>query len=198
MNRFLALGDSYTIGESVAEVQRWPVQLVEALEKQGHRYEPPEIIAATGWRTDDLKRRLLEKKPSRDYHLVSLLIGVNNQYQARDLAEYEKEFDELLDMAIGYAQGNSSNVLVLSIPDYGYTPFGESLQRKITTQINDFNTVNRRITLQKGVAYVDITDISRKGLKDPDLIAEDGLHPSGKMYTMWVKRILESPKAPWH
>jgi lysophospholipase L1-like esterase len=197
MTRLLALGDSYTIGESVAEVQRWPVQLVDALAKEGYRFHPPDIIAVTGWRTDDLKKALMRRQPSSDYDLVSLLIGVNNQYQGRDIKEYEKEFEELLDMAIDYAGGDKSKVFILSIPDYGYTPFGQGRQHQITSQINDFNSVNRKITVEKGVAYFDITDISRQGLNNPGLVAEDGLHPSGKMYSLWVERMLKDPSAPW-
>ena len=189
--RYLALGDSYTIGESVAEVQRWPVQLMEAFKGRGYTCEAPEIIAVTGWRTDDLRNAIRAKNPHRGYDLVSLLIGVNNQYQGRSVSEYEKEFDALLDIAIVHAQKEKFRVIVLSIPDYGYTPFGREKQDKISEQIDTFNAVNKRITLKKGVAYIDITDISRMGLKQPDLVADDGLHPSGKMYAMWVDRIMQ-------
>jgi lysophospholipase L1-like esterase len=187
--RFLALGDSYTIGESVAEVQRWPVQLVDVLSKAGYRAEPPEIVAVTGWRTDDLKKALNERKLPRNYDLVSLLIGVNNQYQGRSIAAYEIEFEDLLEIAIAYAGGVKSKVFVLSIPDYGFTPFGREKQTKISEQIDMFNNVNRSIARSKGITYIDITDISRLGLEDPDLLATDGLHPSVKMYALWVQRI---------
>lgn len=188
--RYLALGDSYTIGESVAEVQRWPVQLMRAFESRGYKCESPEIIAVTGWRTDDLRNAIRMKNPRRDYELVSLLIGVNNQYQGRSVSEYEKEFEALLDLAITHAQKDKSRVVVLSIPDYGFTPFGRAKQEKISEQIDAFNAVNKRITLKKGVAYIDITDISRMGLNQPDLVADDGLHPSGKMYALWVDRVV--------
>lgn len=189
--RYLALGDSYTIGESVAELQRWPVQLMQAFKSRGYETEAPEIIAITGWRTDDLRNAIATRDPRRDYDLVSLLIGVNNQYQGRSVSEYEKEFEALLEIAIAHARKDKSRVFVLSIPDYGFTPFGKEKQEKISEQIDTFNAVNKRITLKKGVAYVDITDISRMGLKQPDLVADDGLHPSGKMYALWVERVMQ-------
>ncbi|MEX2233030.1 MAG: SGNH/GDSL hydrolase family protein [Cyclobacteriaceae bacterium] len=190
--RFLALGDSYTIGESVAELQRWPVQLMNALKARGYTSQTPKIIAVTGWRADDLQNALDNSSLSRDYNLVSLLIGVNNQYQGKAIAEYESQFEVILDRAILYAGGDKSKVFVLSIPDYGYTPFGLEKQSEISGQIDAFNAVNESIAEKKAVTYIDITDISRRGLKDPALVAEDGLHPSGKMYALWVERILEN------
>ena len=190
--RLLALGDSYTIGESVAELQRWPVQLVDVLTKAGYRTRPPDIVAVTGWRTDDLNKALRARKLPHNYDLVSLLIGVNNQYQGRSISEYEREFEELLQIAIAHAGGDRSKLFVLSIPDYGFTPFGREKQKKISEQIDMFNSVNRTITKRSGVRYIDITDISRLGLEDPDLLATDGLHPSGKMYSLWVERILSA------
>lgn len=189
--RLLALGDSYTIGESVAEVQRWPEQLVLALKLKGYTCHGPEIVAVTGWRTDQLKQALAASTRRKAYNLVSLLIGVNNQYQGKSLEEYEVQFEELLNMAIGYAQGDKTRVFVLSIPDYGFTPFGKKKQAQISGEIDAFNEANRSITERHAITYVNITDISRQGLDDPELIAEDGLHPSGKMYGLWVQRILE-------
>jgi lysophospholipase L1-like esterase len=188
--KFLALGDSYTIGESVAEDQRWPVQLSDALKAKGYAANPPQIIATTGWRTDDLKKAILAAKPSTDQTLVSLLIGVNNQYQGKSAESYAPEFEELLKMAIGFAGGDKSKVFVVSIPDYGYTPFGKAKQPSITRALDEFNAVNRSITEKYEVKYFNITDVSRKGFEDPALVAEDGLHPSGKMYGEWVKIIL--------
>jgi lysophospholipase L1-like esterase len=185
--RFLALGDSYTIGESVAEVQRWPVQLIHALKKKGYACHNPDIVAVTGWRTDDLKKALNSGGRSNDYNLVSLLIGVNNQYQGKSVSEYEREFEGLLKMAIRYAGNDSSKVLVLSIPDYGFTPFGQNRQAEISAGIDSFNAANKTIAKKYGVTYINITDISRLGLKNPDLVASDGLHPSGKMYNLWVE-----------
>lgn len=189
--RFLALGDSYTIGESVAEVQCWPMQLIAALKIRGYTCHDPEIIAVTGWRTDDLKKAVDGSNLSKDYNLVSLLIGVNNQYQGRSIEEYKVQFEDLLLTAIEYTGGDKSKVFVLSIPDYGYTPFGREKQAQISEQIDAFNAVNKSVTEKNGVSYVNVTDISRRGLKDPDLVAEDGLHPSGKMYGLWVERILK-------
>lgn len=189
--RFLALGDSYTIGESVAEVQRWPVQLIEALRKRGVACSKPDILAVTGWRTDDLKRAIDASSFPRNYDFVSLLIGVNNQYQGKSVEDYSREFEDLLNTAIEYAGRDVSKVFVLSIPDYGFTPFGFPRQPQISMQIDTFNSVNKHIAKGKGVTYIDITDISRLGLKEPALVATDGLHPSGKMYRLWVNRILE-------
>jgi len=189
--RFLALGDSYTIGESVAEDQRWPDQLVETLASKGLIFDRPKIIATTGWRTDDLKKAIDAEKISGDYDLVSLLIGVNNQYQGKSAESYAPEFEDLLKMAIGFAGGDKEKVFVVSIPDYGYTPFGKEKQEQITKAIDEFNSVNRKITATYGIKYFDITGISRKGLDDPELIAADGLHPSGRMYGEWVKIIID-------
>jgi lysophospholipase L1-like esterase len=187
---YLALGDSYTIGESVSELERWPNQLVDSLEKQGMYFDKPTIVATTGWRTDDLRHAIEQTKLHKNYDLVSLLIGVNNQYQGKPVEEYSREFEELLETAISLAGGNKEHVFVVSIPDYGYTPFGESNQSRITAAIDDFNSINKEITERKGVAYVYITDISRNGLRQPDLVAHDNLHPSAKMYSLWVQRIL--------
>jgi lysophospholipase L1-like esterase len=189
--KFLVLGDSYTIGESVAEDQRWPVQLMKAFEQEGYSVEPPTIIATTGWRTDDLKKAILPLKPPHDYTLVSLLIGVNNQYQGKPVARYALEFEELLLMAISHAGGDKSKVFVVSIPDYGFTPFGKEKQSAISNALNEFNHVNKSITEKNGVRYFNITDISRQGLEDTTLVADDGLHPSGKMYGQWVKLMAE-------
>jgi lysophospholipase L1-like esterase len=190
--KYLALGDSYTIGESVAEAERWPNQLVRALEARGLRYELPRIIATTGWRTDNLRSAMEAAHLTNDYDLVSLLIGVNNQYQSKPLEEYEKEFANLLQQAVTLAKGKKENVFVVSIPDYGFTPFGEKKQAQITPAIDAFNAVNRSITEQAGIRYVNITDISREGLAKPDYVATDQLHPSGVMYKKWVERIAKT------
>src|SRR5262249_3244075 len=153
---------------SVAEDQRWPVQLAGALKKNGVTVEQPLIIATTGWRTDDLKRAIEAVKPPKDFGLVSLLIGVNNQYQGKSSTAYAPEFEELLKMAIAFAGGDKSKVFVVSIPDYGFTPFGKEKQQQITKAIDEFNTVNKSITEKYGVRYFYITDISRKGFEDPE------------------------------
>ena len=188
--KFLALGDSYTIGESVAVDERWPEQLAAALRAKGKQIDGPRIIGVTGWRTDQLKKAIEEAQLKNDYGMVSLLIGVNNQYQKRTAESYAPEFEELLNIAIKLAGGKKENVFVVSIPDYGYTPFGKPRQAEITAAIDKFNETNLAITKRLGVRYVNITDLTREGLEKPEYVAGDGLHPSGKMYALWVKRIL--------
>ncbi|HYC85243.1 MAG TPA: SGNH/GDSL hydrolase family protein [Chryseosolibacter sp.] len=188
--RLLALGDSYTIGESVSEKDRWPTQLAARLSDRGYIMEEVRIIATTGWRTDELKRAIGSSGVDNNYDLVSLLIGVNNQYQGKPVEEYASQFEELLGIAVQHAQGDKKKVFVLSIPDYGYTPFGKERQKQISSGIDAFNRVNKNICERWGITYFDITDISRKGLEDPELVAADGLHPSGKMYTLWVSTVL--------
>lgn len=190
--KFLALGDSYTIGQSVAVNERWPVQLVSTLRARGVECDDPFIIATTGWRTDNLDNAITQAMLEPEYNLVSLLIGVNNYYQGKTVESYKPEFEALLNKAIALAGGNKENVFVVSIPDYGYTPFGKSNQVTISAGIDLFNAANKSITEQAGVTYINITDISRRGLAEPDLVATDGLHPSGKMYSEWVTRILQS------
>jgi lysophospholipase L1-like esterase len=188
--KLLALGDSYTIGESVALSYRWPMQLVDSLQKRGVDCLQPKIIATTGWRTDNLKQAISRTKFKEEYNLVSLLIGVNNYFQGKTVESYAPEFEDLLKRAIQLAGGDKSSVFVLSIPDYGYTPFGKENQQKITEGIDAFNAVNKSISDKYGVKYYNITDISRRGLEEADLVASDGLHPSEKMYSEWVKVIL--------
>lgn len=189
--KFLALGDSYTIGESVAEDERWPNQLADRL-----NIPRPKIIATTGWRTDQLRAAIEADQLSSDYDLVSLLIGVNNQYQGKPAQQYEVEFEGLLKKAIELAGGQAQRVFVVSIPDYGFTPFGKAKHATITPQLNEFNAINKRIADQYKVAYFNITDISREGLAKPELVAADGLHPSGKMYRLWVDLIIKDLKIP--
>jgi lysophospholipase L1-like esterase len=192
--KFLALGDSYTIGESVDAADRWPNQLAAVLRKRGVQIGDPTIIATTGWRTDDLKNAMTNAKLKNEYALVSLLIGVNNQYQGKPSSAYSVEFEELLKAAIVLAGGKKENVFVVSIPDYGFTPFGKPKQPSISVAIDEFNSINKNITEKYGVRYFFITDITRQSLIEPDLVAPDGLHPSGKMYGLWVKRIAEGMK----
>jgi len=192
--KFLALGDSYTIGESVVATERWPVQLMDSLNARGLEYLDYRIIAVTGWRTDNLKEAIQDAKIKDEYTLVSLLIGVNNYYQGRTVESYKPEFEQLLRTAIRIAGGATSRVFVLSIPDYGYTPFGKNNQETISKGIDAFNAANKSITEELGVKYINITDISRRGLTEPDLVAFDGLHPSGKMYSEWIQRIITDAK----
>ena len=188
--KYLALGDSYTIGESVAENERWPMQLIAQLNAGGKNYDAPRIIATTGWRTDDLSNAIWKEDLKPGYDLVSLLIGVNNQYQGKSVEDYKPEFEELLKKAINLAGGDKKRVFVVSIPDYGYTPFGKPKQATISAELDKFNAANKIITEKMGVRYINITDISRKGFEDPQLVAGDGLHPSGKQYRLWVERIV--------
>ena len=185
--RFLALGDSYTIGQSVPEPDRWPNQLAKWLVEQAVQVDSTMIIARTGWRTDNLTAGVNTQMPDSNFNLVGLLIGVNNQYQGRPIAQYEIEFRQLLERSVAQAGGRNPQVFVVSIPHYGFTPFGASDQSNISTEIDAFNAVNKRITDQAGIQYFDITPISRRGLVEPDLVASDGLHPSGKQYRLWVE-----------
>lgn len=196
---FLALGDSYTIGESVAENERWPVQLINRLRNEENlTCQDPRIIATTGWRTDQLKNAIIAANlQPNQYNLISLLIGVNNQYQNKSVESYAPEFEELLSMAIALAGGDKSRVFVVSIPDYGFTPFGKANQEKISRELDAYNAVNKSIADKMGVLYFNITDISRKGLAEPALVASDGLHPSGKMYSAWVELILSDKRVPY-
>jgi len=186
--KYLALGDSYTIGESVLEKDRWPNQLASLL-SSGIREVKTSIVATTGWRTDNLMNAIDIAKLKDEYNLVSLLIGVNNQYQGKSADQYAIEFEELLKTSIRLAKGNKENVFVVSIPDYGFTPFGQKNQSKISKEIDQFNEISKKITNQYHIKYFNITDISRQGISDPTLVAGDGLHPSGKMYALWAQRI---------
>jgi len=187
--RFLALGDSYTIGEQAQVAERWPEQLYDSITARGFETEKLTIIARTGWTTEDLMDAILDPNLPKEFNLVSLLIGVNDQYQGYDVEWYKTNFKELLLMAIELAQGNKNAVFVLSIPDYAYTPFGNG-SSSITKEIDAFNNINKSITQSYDIAYIDITPISREGLANPSLVASDGLHPSGLMYSEWVSLIL--------
>lgn len=194
--RYLALGDSYTIGESVEPAERWPVQLAAHLRETGLDVADPEIIARTGWRTDDLDAAITRANPRGPYDLVTLLIGVNNQYQGRSADDYRKEFPALLGRAVGFAGGEPSRVIVLSIPDWGVTPYGQrSDPPRVAKEIDAFNAINRAESERVGVRYVDITPISRLAPAQPGLVAGDGLHPSGTMYAEWAKLALPAARA---
>jgi len=188
--RYLALGDSYTIGESVAESERWPNQLAASLKQKGYATEVT-FMARTGWTTDELWQGIQKANPQPPYDLVSLLIGVNNQYRGYDINEYREEFRSLLTKSIEDAGGDKNRVFVVSIPDWGVTPFAAGRDApQISSEIDAFNTVNRQEAEAAKAHYVDITPISRQAVGDPSLIAYDGLHPSGKMYGLWVEELL--------
>ncbi len=188
---YLALGDSYTIGESVPEDKRWPVQLADSLSKKGVEVSDPTIIATTGWTTAELQQGISETELTPPYDLVSLLIGVNNQYRGYDIEIYRTEFRELLEQAIVFAGGDSSNVFVVSIPNYGVTPFGQTRgEDKIRKELLEYDSIAEGIASGYGIPFVNITPISEEAKTDLSLIAEDELHPSGKMYTLWVSEML--------
>jgi len=187
---FLALGDSYTVGQGVATDKTWPRQLSTRLVKDGVNLSV-EIVARTGWTTGDLLGALNNNQNASDrYDLVSLLIGVNNQYQGRSISEFESQFEQLLKLAIGLAGNDADKVFVLSIPDYGVTPFGQSGNpEEISAELKEFNRLKKETSEEYGVTYFNITDISQKASSDLTLLAADQLHPSAIMYAMWVGRI---------
>lgn len=185
---YLALGDSYTIGESIPADQSYPNLLASALTARKHLVSSPTIIAVTGWTTDDLINAISQADlTGKKYDLVTLLIGVNDQYQHLSQDNYKVKFKQVLNTAIDFAGGNKDHVFVLSIPDWGVTPFAAGQGSVISPQIDQFNAINKQISIVAGVNYLDITPISRKAATDRDLVAGDGLHPSAKMYSEWVK-----------
>jgi len=189
---FLALGDSYTIGEGVNENERWPNQFVEVADENGLDFEKPEIIAETGWKTYDLLNALSQTNFTQKYDYVSLLIGVNNQFNSRSIDEFEEDLSKLMDKMNSLKKSNG-NIIILSIPDWGYTPFGNSYNRKvISSEINLFNNSLINFANSNGLKYVDVTEISRRALSESNLLASDNLHPSGLMYLEWVKKIYET------
>lgn len=188
---YLALGDSYTIGQAVPSSESFPYQLSVGLTLQKHQVETPKIIAVTGWTTDNLisaidRSGLIGKK----YDFVTLLIGVNDQFQHVSQDNYKIKFAQVLNTAINFGGGDKTRVFVLSIPDYGVTPFAGGNEASIGPEIDQFNAINKEISTKAGVNYLDITDISRQAATDASLIANDGLHPSPKMYQLWVDRLL--------
>jgi len=186
---YLALGDSYTIGERVPIKDRWPNQLAKLLEAEGIQIDVT-IIARTGWTVDALWKGIQANPPERTYDLVSLLIGVNDQYRGYPVDGYREDFRFMLGKAIEYAGGNPDRVLILSIPDWGFTPFAAKEDTEpISRQIDEFNAVNLEETKSAGAHYMDVTIISRMAMDDFELIAGDRLHPSGKMYAMWAEKV---------
>ncbi|MEO1994458.1 MAG: SGNH/GDSL hydrolase family protein [Planctomycetaceae bacterium] len=193
--RFLALGDSYTIGEGVAEQERWPVQLARVLRESGVNLADPTIIARTGWTTSELKSGMDLSPPQGTFDLVTLQIGVNNQFRGLDEAEFERDLAELLQRAIACAGGRSQSVIVLSIPDWSVTPFAQGRDRNtISAAIDRFNALNQRWAARLGCRYVDVTAESRRADADNSLLADDGLHPSASMYSHWVALTLPNAR----
>lgn len=187
---YLALGDSYTIGESVDASQRWPVLLASELQELGLQVGTPKIVATTGWTTDELAAGMATAELDDQYDFVTLLIGVNNQYRGRSLENFKLEYSDLLASAIQLAGNNPDHVYVLSIPDWGAMPFGKDRDpSKIAKEIDAFNAIKKEVTDAAQAHYFDITPISRWAKKDLTLVASDNLHPSAKMYQLWVHYI---------
>ena len=194
---YLALGDSYSIGEGVAEQGRWPMQLALGLREAGIAIADPRIIATTGWTTDELSAAMDAAEPLGEWDFVSLLIGVNNQYRGRDVDDYLGEFVRLLQRAIALANAHAGRVLVLSIPDWGVTTFGADSGRdveRISNALDAYNGAAREACAAHGVAFVDIADVSRTRGAEPAMLAEDGLHPSALMYAEWTRLALPVAK----
>jgi len=193
---FLALGDSYTIGEGVDVQLRWPAQLATRLREEGHSFDPVDVIATTGWTTDELAGALQGAQLRDHYDLVSLLIGVNNQYRGRDPENYRIECAGLIDFAIGKANGRAQRVMVLSIPDWGVTPFAAAQgadAERVAAHIDHFNAIARELSIARGTAWIDVTDISRGAGRD--MLTNDGLHPSAEQYALWAERVLPAARA---
>ena len=189
---YLALGDSYTIGEGVPNSDAWPNQLAKALTKKGFAIDTPKIIARTGWRTDNLMAAIEAEKLIGKFDLVSVLIGVNNQFQGKSIDVYKTDFRAILSIAINHCTYGKNGVFVLSIPDYGATPFGKLEREAIGKEIDEWNSAANLICEEFEIPFYDITPISKKAKDDSSLLAKDELHPSGKMYGLWVDQITTS------
>lgn len=191
MRRFLALGDSYTIGEGVTDDDRWPNHLVRMLRARGIEVDDPHVIARTAWTTDELHDAIDAEKPRGPFDLVTLLIGVNDQYRARPVSSFAPEFTSLVKRAVGFAGNKASRVIGVSIPDWGATPFAKGRDGAlIAREIGAYNERARAISEKAGIAWVDVTELSRAMVHDTTLVAVDGLHPTGLMYEQWAKAIL--------
>ncbi|HYH14921.1 MAG TPA: GDSL-type esterase/lipase family protein [Flavisolibacter sp.] len=187
---YLALGDSYTVGEAVLLQQSFPYQVIQILREKGHLFSAAEIIAKTGWTTDELWSGMGNYQFLPKYDFVSLLIGVNNQYRGKSIEEYNTDFEKLLAKALALADNKKEHVIVLSIPDYSVTPFCKEKDRlTISKEVDIFNTANRALATQYKVHYVEITEGTRNAATDSALVAEDGLHPSGKEYQKWAVKV---------
>lgn len=192
---YLALGDSYTIGEGVPKQESFPFQTFQLLNKAGYSFHKPTIVAKTGWTTDELQQAIAAASLDSNYDMVSLLIGVNNQYRGRSSTEYAAQFEALLQQAIAFAGHKPHHVFVLSIPDWGATPFAEGRDRaQITREIDQFNTINKAIAEKYLVHYIDITPGTRDAANDSSLVTADHLHPSGKEYSRWAEKLVEAVK----
>jgi lysophospholipase L1-like esterase len=192
---YLALGDSYTIGESVLPPGNFPNQTVQMLTQLGYNFKSPEIVAKTGWTTDELQNNINDHTFNLPYDIVTLLIGVNNQYRGRPVDTYKPEFENLLKQAMQFAGGNADHVFVLSIPDWGVTPFAAGRDRdQIAREIDEYNAANKTISENYKVHYIDITPWTREAANDLSLVASDGLHPSAKEYKRWSEKLTDKIK----
>jgi len=186
----LCLGDSYTIGEMVLPKENFPHQTVELLRKSGYDFADPEIVARTGWTTDELQAAISQHTFKNHYDFVTLLIGVNNQYRGRSIEDYKSQFEALLQQSIHFAGNRSDHVIVLSIPDWSVTPFAASTDRSdVARQIDQFNQANKQLASTYRVKYIDITPDTRLAASDQELTAADGLHPSAMAYAKWSEKI---------
>ena len=193
---YLALGDSYTIGECVATQDNFPNKTVQLLKAAGYDLEQAEIVAKTGWTTDELQDNINKYTFSPPYDFVSLLIGVNNQYRGRSVENYKPEFERLLKQAIQFAGGKADHVIVLSIPDWGVTPFANDRDiTQIAKEIDEYNAANRIFCENYNVHYIDITPWTREAANDLTLVAADGLHPSATEYNRWAEKLTDKIKA---
>jgi len=192
---FLALGDSYTIGQNVPSNDNFPNQTVQLLKTSGIDFKPAEIVATTGWTTDELQNNINNHTFTFPYNIVTLLIGVNNQYRGRPVDTYKPEFENLLKQAIQFAGGKADHVIVLSIPDWGVTPFAAGRDRaQIAREIDEYNAANKTISENYKVHYIDITPWTREAANDLSLVASDGLHPSAKEYKRWSEKLADKIK----
>ena len=190
------MGDSYTIGQGLTEPERWPVQLVKRLREEGVQIRELQIIAKTGWTTKDLAAGIKAVNPAGPFDIVTLLIGVNNQFQGLDIQEFKTEFVALLQQSIQFAGGDPTRVIVISIPDWGVTPVGIGFgPDRIAREIDLFNSIGMEEAIQAGATYIDVTGVSRMAKTEPNLLADDGLHPSMLMYRRWVDLILPTALA---
>jgi lysophospholipase L1-like esterase len=194
MLTYLALGDSYTIGEQVEAEENFPHQAATILKNQYHlSVASPKIIAVTGWTTDELNAAIKAEHIKDTFDIVTLLIGVNNQYRGRDLENYETEFKDLLNQAIVFANGRVSHVFVLSIPDWGVTPFAEGRDKaEIAKQIDAYNDVNKKVTTILACNYIEITESTRTNGLDESYLTPDKLHYAAKEYKIWAERLAKS------
>jgi lysophospholipase L1-like esterase len=198
MHSYLALGDSYTIGELVPYKENFPHQAIAMLQAQQMPVSEPVIVATTGWTTDELATAIREKNIQETFDIVTLLIGVNNQYRGRGVEEYKTEFTNLLLQAIAFARGNSQHVFVLSIPDWGCTPFAADRDaQQIAKEIDAYNAAKRAITKAHNCHYINITPSTRAHAQDPNYLATDGLHPSAKEYKVWAAMLADEVKATY-